>query len=56
MIADSGHQVPFLPLRQGPLETAQKSTHIVRGGMEENVQQSRFVMHAEHQVCKYVDD
>jgi hypothetical protein len=56
MIADSSHKIPVSPLRQGLLETAQKSTDLVRGRMEENVQQSLFVVRAEHQVCKYVDD
>jgi hypothetical protein len=56
MIADSGGQVPFPPLCQGLLEIVQKSTDFVRGSMEENVKQSLFVMHAERQVCKYVDD
>jgi hypothetical protein len=56
MIADSSHKIPVLPLCQGLLETAQKSADLVRGCMEENVQQSLIVMHAEHQMCKYVDD
>jgi hypothetical protein len=56
MIADSSHKVPVAPLRQSLIETAQKSTDLVRVRMEENVQQSLFVMRTERQVCKYIDD
>ena len=56
MIADSSHKVPVSPLCQCLLETAQKSTNLVRARMEENMWQSLFVVLAEHQVCKYVDD
>jgi hypothetical protein len=56
MIADSSHKVPVSPLRQGLIETAQKSIDLVRVRMEENVQQSLFVVRTEHQVCKYIDD
>jgi hypothetical protein len=56
MIADSSHKAPVSPLRQGLLETVQKSTNLVKGCMEEKARQSLFVVRAEHQVCKYVDD
>ena len=48
MIADFSYKIPVSPLRQGLLETAQKSINLVRGCMEENVQQSLFVVRTAH--------
>jgi hypothetical protein len=56
LIADSGNKIPAPPLYQGLLETVQKSIHLVRRRMGENVRQLLLVIRAEHEVCKDVDN
>jgi hypothetical protein len=56
LIADSGHKIQAPPACQSLLETAQKSTDLVRSRMEENLRQSLLVICAEHEVCKNVEN